>query len=132
VNLIEIAKRRYATKKFDSSKRIPDDVFEQIKGLLQFSPSSVNSQPWHFVVADSELGKTQLSKAAQGIYVANESKILDASHVILFCAKTDLSDEYLLHLTEQEEPMDVFQNRQAKRWLIRCVLFMQTYIVKIY
>jgi len=103
MNLIEVAKSRYATKKFDSSKRISEVDFDQIKGLLRFSPSSVNSQPWHFIIADSLEAKKRLTIGTQGAYSANEAKVLDASHVILFCAKTTMSDAYLDRLIENED-----------------------------
>lgn len=114
MNLIEVAKSRYATKKFDSGRSIPHEVFEQIKSLLQLSPSSVNSQPWHFIIADSEAGKQRLSRGTQGVYSANEAKVLDASHVILFCAKTDMDDDYLLHLLENEDKDGRFPKPESK------------------
>jgi nitroreductase/dihydropteridine reductase len=114
MNLIEIAKSRYATKKFDASRRITDELFEQIKGLLRFSPSSVNSQPWHFVIADKPETKNRMSKGTQGVYSANEPKVLDASHVILFCVKTEINDDYLLHLLENEDKDGRFPNPESK------------------
>ncbi|MDX1348119.1 MAG: oxygen-insensitive NAD(P)H-dependent nitroreductase NfsB [Thiomicrorhabdus chilensis] len=114
MNLIEVAKKRYATKKFDSGRSIPQEVFKQIKGLLQLSPSSVNSQPWHFIIADSEAGKKRLSRGTQGVYSANEAKVLDASHVILFCAKTDMDDDYLQHLLENEDKDGRFPKPESK------------------
>lgn len=114
MNLMQAVKSRYATKKFDSSKRISDEDFEQIKTLLQFSPSSINSQPWHFIVADSDKGKQRLAKGAEAPYSANQPKILDASHVVLFCAKTEVSDEYLQTITEQEDKDGRFPNPEGK------------------
>lgn len=114
MNLTDIAKSRYATKKFDVGKRIPDETFEQIKALLRLSPSSVNSQPWHFIIADTPAGKQRLAKGAQGQYSANEAKILNASHVILFCSKTDLSDAYLQHLLDNEEQDGRFPTPENK------------------
>lgn len=114
MDLIEIANRRYATKKFDGSQRISDEVFEQIKGLLRLSPSSVNSQPWHFIIADSVDGKARISKGAEGAYAANNRKILDASHVVLFCAKTDISDAYLQKITNQEDSDGRFPKPEGK------------------
>ncbi|MBY6017151.1 oxygen-insensitive NAD(P)H nitroreductase [Halomonas denitrificans] len=102
MNLIDVAHYRYSTKEFDADKRIPPEQFEQIKALLRFSPSSVNSQPWHFVIASTTEGRKRLSMGTQGLYRFNEPKVLDASHVILFCAKTAIDDAYLLHLLEQE------------------------------
>jgi len=114
MNIVEVAKVRYATKKFDVSKRISDEDFAQVKALLRLSPSSINSQPWHFIIADSDEGKQRLAKGAEGSYAANNTKILDASHVILFCAKTEVSDEYLQEVTEQEEQDGRFSNPEGK------------------
>ncbi|GAB6070148.1 oxygen-insensitive NAD(P)H-dependent nitroreductase NfsB [Thiomicrorhabdus hydrogeniphila] len=114
MNLIEVAKKRYATKKFDSEKRIDDEIFEQIKGLLRFSPSSVNSQPWHFIIADNLEAKKRLAKGTQGVFSANESKVLDASHVILFCARTQMDDVFLQHLADNEENDGRFANPEGK------------------
>ncbi len=119
MNLIDVVQSRYATKKFDPSKTINDADFEQIKALLRFSPSSVNSQPWHFIIADSATGKQRLAKAAQGPYNANEAKILDASHVILFCAKTEMSDEYIQKITDQEGLDGRFPKPEAKELALK-------------
>lgn len=114
MNLVEVAQTRYATKKFDASKRIPDEVFDQIKALLRLSPSSVNSQPWHFVIAETSESRKRMSQGTQGVYSANEPKVLDASHVILFCAKTDMDDNYLLHLLESEDKDGRFPSPENK------------------
>lgn len=114
MNIVEVAEKRYATKKFDASKRISDVEFDQIKALLRLSPSSINSQPWHFVIADSLEGKQRIAKGAEGAYSANQPKILDASHVILFCAKMEVSDEYLQKITDQEDVDGRFPNVEGK------------------
>ena len=119
MNIVEVAKARYATKKFDPSKRISDEDFSQIKSLLRFSPSSINSQPWHFMIADSEQGKQRLAKGAEGAYSANHPKILDASHVILFCAKTEITDEYLQKITDQEDQDGRFPQAEAKELALK-------------
>jgi nitroreductase len=86
--------KRYSTKAFDASKTLTAEQAENLKTLLQFSPSSTNSQPWHFIVASSDEGKARVAKAASGTYVFNERKILDASHVVVFCAKTAMDDAW--------------------------------------
>ncbi|MEA1989928.1 MAG: oxygen-insensitive NAD(P)H nitroreductase [Pseudomonadota bacterium] len=114
MNIVEVAKARYATKKFDASKRISNEDFSQIKALLRLSPSSINSQPWHFIIADSAEGKQQIAKGAEGAYSANHPKILDASHVVLFCAKTEISDDYLQKITNQEDLDGRFPKPEGK------------------
>ena len=100
-DLIQTAQRRYTCKAFDPSKKIPREQIEQLKTLLQFSPSSVNSQPWHFIVASSDAGKAQVAKGTDN-FAANQAKILNASHVIVLCTKQEIGDEHLLHVLEQE------------------------------
>ena len=114
MNLIDVAERRYATKVFESNKIIPDEVFTQIKALLRLSPSSVNSQPWHFIIAKSADAKKRLSRGTQGRFSSNESKVLNASHVILFCAKTQIDDAYLEQLLANEEKDGRFPETAAK------------------
>ncbi|MCW8930971.1 MAG: oxygen-insensitive NAD(P)H nitroreductase [Gammaproteobacteria bacterium] len=103
MNISEIVKSRYSTKEFDAEKKIPAELFEQIKTLLRYSPSSVNSQPWHFIIAESDEAKKRISKGTQDTYSFNEAKILDASHVILFCSRNQIDEEYMLHLLETED-----------------------------
>lgn len=51
MDIISVALKRHSTKAFDASKKLTPEQAEQIKTLLQYSPSSTNSQPWHFIVA---------------------------------------------------------------------------------
>jgi nitroreductase/dihydropteridine reductase len=114
MNLTEVIKKRYSTKEFDPDKKISKEDFEHIKALLRFSPSSVNSQPWHFVIADTEAGKKRLSKGTKEFFSFNEAKVLDASHVILLCVKTDIDDTFLEHLLDTEEKDGRFAEEELK------------------
>lgn len=114
MNLTEIAKKRYSTKAFDPDRAIPPSEFEQIKALLRYSPSSVNSQPWHFFIADTPEARKRMSKGTQGMFSFNEPKVTDASHVILFCVKTGIEDDYLAHLLEQEDQDGRFADPSGK------------------
>ena len=114
MDIVAVALKRYSTKAFDASKKLTADQAENLKTLLQFSPSSTNSQPWHFIVASSDEGKARVAKAASGTYVFNERKILDASHVVVFCAKTELDDAWLERVVDQEEADGRFATPEAK------------------
>lgn len=54
MNLTQIVKTRRTTKAFDPMRKVPAETFEQLETLLRYAPSSVNSQPWHFVIASTE------------------------------------------------------------------------------
>ena len=102
MNLNDVMLTRYSTKEFDNNKKISSDMLQQIMALLRYSPSSVNSQPWHFLIADSDTTKQRIAKGSEK-YDFNTQKILDASHVVVFCARTEISDEFLDHLILTED-----------------------------
>ena len=103
MNIAQIATTRHTTKAYDPHKHIGASLMEQLKTLLRYAPSSTNSQPWHFVIAASDEAKAHIAKATVGPYGANESKVLNASHVVVFCTRTELDDAHLQHVLEQEQ-----------------------------
>ncbi|WP_313107212.1 oxygen-insensitive NAD(P)H nitroreductase [Pseudescherichia vulneris] len=114
MDIVSIALQRYSTKAFDASKKLTADEAEKIKTLLRYSPSSTNSQPWHFIVASTEEGKARVAKSAAGGYVFNERKMLDASHVVVFCAKIAMDDAWLEKVVDQEDADGRFATPEAK------------------
>lgn len=86
MNVQDIVQNRYSTKSFDASKKISAEDFAQIEAALRYSPSSVNIQPWHFVITDNEAGKARVAKSAEN-FPYNLPKIINASHVIVFAAR---------------------------------------------
>lgn len=117
MNPASLAAKRYATKVFDPQRRIPDADFEQLRHVMRLAPSSVNSQPWHFIIASSDEGKAKLANAAAplGTVMAyNHNKILHASHSVVFCAKQSIDDDYLTKLAEQEALDGRYSNPEAR------------------
>ena len=112
--LSDLVKTRYTTKAFDPTRKIADEKIAQLETLLRYAPSSVNSQPWHFVVAGTQEGRARIAKAAHGMYSYNEPKIRNASHVIVFCIRKDLNDKHLAAILEQEDRDGRFPTPEAK------------------
>lgn len=83
---LELAKNRYTTKKYDSSKKVSEENIQKLKEILRLSPSSINSQPWEFIFISEESLKSQLSQASE----FNESKIKECSHLIVFTALNNI------------------------------------------
>ena len=71
--------------------------------MLQMSPSSTNIQPWSFVIADDDAGKARIAKSTQGAFHFNTPKVLDASHVVVFCTRIHADDEYMQAVLEKED-----------------------------
>lgn len=103
MDLAKIATTRRTAKAFDPARKIPEDVFAQLRVLLRHSPSSINSQPWHFVVAARAAAKARLATAAVGPYAYNAPKIQNASHVVVFCVRADMDDAHLAAILAQEQ-----------------------------
>ncbi len=57
MDFLELSKKRFTAKKFDPSKKIPEDDIKKLKEILRLSPSSVNSQPWVFIFGSSDQAK---------------------------------------------------------------------------
>ena len=114
MDILSAAKKRHTAKAYDSERRIPEEVMQQVYDLLRSSASSVNSQPWHFIVANTPEGRARIAKATQGGYVYNAAKVNDASHVIVLCARVDMDEAHLEAVLEQEERDGRFRDAQAR------------------
>ncbi|VEB42693.1 Oxygen-insensitive NAD(P)H nitroreductase [Chromobacterium violaceum] len=114
MNIAHYAQTRYTTKAFDPGFRLSAGQIEQIETLLRHSPSSTNSQPWHFFIAGSDEGKARVAKATADGYAFNQAKVLHASHVVVFCTRAALDDAYLRTLLDQEERDGRFASPEAR------------------
>lgn len=114
MNLEQIASTRRTCKAFDPARRIDEALIEQLKTLLRFAPSSVNAQPWHFLLAGSEAGKAKIADTLKGGYAYNEAKVRGASHVLVFCARRELDEAHLGAVLAQEESDGRFATPEAK------------------
>jgi len=115
MDIAHIALTRHTCKAYDPSRRIPAEQVEQLKTLLHHAPSSVNSQPWHFIFAFSDAGKARIARATEHpVYAANGPKILNASHVVVFCARTTMDEAQITAITDQEDRDGRFPNPDGK------------------
>ncbi|WAJ35729.1 oxygen-insensitive NAD(P)H nitroreductase [Pseudomonas sp. GOM7] len=114
MNPVSFARQRYTTKAYDATRQVEQASIDELLELLRLAPSSVNSQPWHFVVASSTEGKARLAKGTQGGFVYNQPKVLDASHVILICTLREMSEAHLAALLEQEGADGRFRDDAAR------------------
>lgn len=114
MNIARIAQERHSCKAFDPQRKIPLDTLAQLRMLLRCAPSSINAQPWHFVIASSEKAKARIGKATEKPYDFNAAKVRDASHVLVCAVRDELTDAYLNALLAQEERDGRFPTPQAR------------------
>ena len=90
---------RYATKKFDSLRKIPKETWATLEQALVLAPSSYGLQPWKFIVVEDRATREKLSAASWG-----QRQPIDCSHFVVFCGRTDYS----------EKDLERFINRSAE------------------
>ncbi len=107
--VIENRTWRYATKKFDPTKKISGEDLETLLEATRLSASSYGLQPYHVIVVADPKVKEQLKPVSW-----NQSQITDASHIIVFANATnfgeELVDDYLENVSKTRNiPMDGLQ-----------------------
>jgi nitroreductase len=81
---------RYATKKFDSTKKIAQEDLETLLEVLRLTPSSYGLQPYKFLVIENKEIREKLKEKSWG-----QSQITDASHLIVLCPYLDIEDFHI-------------------------------------
>lgn len=81
---------RYATKKFDSSKKVSSSDLDKIKRAVQLAPTSYGLQLFKVLVIENEETREKLKPASWG-----QTQITDASHLLVFCTPDDVYDAHL-------------------------------------
>lgn len=88
MELIENLKWRYATKKYDTSKKVSAEDLNQIKEAIQLTATSYGLQLFKVLdVQDNDL-REKLLPASWA-----QSQIIDASHLLVFCGYAEVKDE---------------------------------------
>lgn len=90
---------RYATKRFKKGEKIPEDKWAALEEAMHLAPTSYGMQPIAMVVIDDEAVREKLRTVSY-----NQPQITEASKMIVFCARTDLSvadvDVYMARIAE--------------------------------
>ena len=94
--LLSALRWRYATKSFDSSRTIPAATWTALEDTLVLAPSSFGLQPWRFLdVRDPAL------RAKLRAHSWDQPQVTDASHFVVFTARTEITAADIAHLLER-------------------------------
>jgi len=93
---------RYTTKQYDAEKRISAEDINIIKEAIRLSPSSINSQPWKFIIIESEQAKKRFFNTFENNYQFNQHHAVEASHIILFAHDPLYTKEKYKHVVDIE------------------------------
>lgn len=96
---IENQNWRYATKKFDATKKISNEDLNILKEAIRLSSSSYGLQPYKVIIVENPELRAKIQPAAWG-----QSQIVEASHLIIFANETQLDEEdidnYIANISE--------------------------------
>ena len=79
--LIDKLNWRYATKKMDPSKAVPQEKVDRILEAANLAPTSSGLQPFEVILVTDPEVKAKLREAAYG-----QAQLTDGSHVLVFAA----------------------------------------------
>lgn len=106
---IENQNWRYATKKFDASKKITAEDLATLKEAIRLTASSYGLQPYKIIIVENPELRAQLQPAAYG-----QAQVVDASHLIVFANELNFGaegiDDFAKTMSETREiPLESIQ-----------------------
>lgn len=109
MELLDAFKWRYATKKFDSSKKVEQELVDKIVEAAWIAPTSSGLQPFEVIVISNQDLKDKILALAYG-----QEIVRDCSHLLVFAAwdnyTTERIDNIYARITEErEQPADRYQ-----------------------
>lgn len=88
MQLIEDLKWRYATKKYDASKKVSEEKIAQLKEAIALAASSYGLQLYKIMDVKDPAIRAALKPHSWG-----QTQITDASHLFVFCSNIAASDQ---------------------------------------
>ena len=90
---------RYATKKFDATKKITAEDLDILKEAIRLSSSSYGLQPYKVILVENPELRAKIQPSAWG-----QSQIVEASHLIVFANEINFGttgiDDYIKNASE--------------------------------
>jgi nitroreductase len=91
--LLEHMQWRYATKKMDSSKSVPQEKVDRIVEAARLAPTSSGLQPFELLVVSNAEIRTRIRAVSH-----DQSQITDGSHLLVFAAWDTYTPERINHM----------------------------------
>ena len=87
---IENQNWRYATKKFDATKKISQKDLESLKEAIRLSTSSYGLQPYKIFIIENPEIRAKLQPVSWG-----QAQITEASHLFVFANIVDIQENHI-------------------------------------
>lgn len=88
--LLKVLNQRYATKQFDSDKKISETDLETLLESLRLTPTSFGLQLMKVIVVENKDTRVELLKHSY-----NQRQVVDASHLLVLCRESSFKESHI-------------------------------------
>ena len=99
--IIEDLLWRHSTKKYDATRKVSQENLDVLFEAMRLSASSINSQPWRFIVIESNESKERMNKTFARQHQYNQPHVFDSSHIILFAYHPRYTRDHYAHVVDK-------------------------------
>ena len=104
-NLIQTLQWRYATKKMNPTKVVPQDTLERILEAVRLTATSSGLQPYEVIVVTNQELREKIKPVAW-----NQGQITDSSHLLVFAAWDNYTTERINMMFDLTNTVRGFKN----------------------
>jgi len=105
MNLIELLQWRYAAKKMDPSRAVPQDKVDRIVEAARLAPTSSGLQPFEVIVVTNPEVRARIREIAW-----NQAQVTEGSHLLVFAAWDTYTAERINHMFDLTNEVRGFRN----------------------
>jgi len=105
MSLIDTLQWRYATKKMDPTKVVPQERLDQILEAIRLTASSSGLQPYEILVITNQAIREQIKEIAN-----NQSQVTDCSYLLVFAAWDNYTAQRINDAFDMTEKIRNFKN----------------------
>ena len=111
MDLLKAMNWRYATKKMDPTKKVPEDKVQRILEAIRMTATSSGLQPYEiFVVTNIEV-RAKIQAVAN-----NQAQITEGSHLLVFAAWNDYTPDRINMMFDYNNEVRGFVNEGAENY----------------
>lgn len=102
MEIIESLQWRYATKKFDNTRTLPQEKIDILTKAFNLTATSYGLQPLKLIVLHNKEVQKELTQHSW-----NQQQVADASHLLIFCIENTVDEK---HITKYFDNVKAIRN----------------------
>jgi nitroreductase len=111
MDLLKALNWRYATKKMDPTKTVPEEKVQRILEAIRLTATSSGLQPYEIIVVTNPEVRAKMQAAA-----SNQAQITEGSHVLVFAAWNDYTADRINMMFDYNNEVRGFVNEGAENY----------------